>query len=78
MPWRGHRKTHCVLCGKNIVGQEILSARGKCFDCGDGRARANATDLHLHDGEFFENWRQAMARSVGAVLLDNAPDESPS
>jgi hypothetical protein len=40
-----------------------------------GRHVASIIDQHTHSGYFFQRWRQGMAASVGAVLLDDAePD----
>jgi len=48
----------------------MFSARGKCFACGDGRARANATQLHLHAGPHYQRWHTALVKALAAMMRD--------
>jgi hypothetical protein len=47
-----------------------MSWNGYCGVCGPQLFREHANQLHAHDGPAFEQWRRAMAASVGAVLVD--------
>ncbi len=64
------RRAKCKGCGqrREVVGE--LSWRGFCGVCGPAKAIAAASDLHHHQGPFFRTWREQMAASVGAVLLE--------
>jgi hypothetical protein len=70
VPWGGERKLICKVCGKPREPGEILSARGKHRACGNARFKANAIQLHQHDGPFFDHWRRQCLAAFGVVALD--------
>lgn len=76
MAWRLEYSSHCRLCGEPRGPDERFTARGKHLQCSDAKARAAATDLHLHQGEFFEKWRRGMAASVGVILPDEPSEQT--
>lgn len=61
----------CKQCGRHtgVVGE--LSHTRLCTECSLENRRAAATDLALHRGHYFRRWREGVAASVGAVLLDD-------
>ena len=76
MAWRGRNTSHCKVCEQPRAVVGSLSARGKCWNCGARHCIDNATQLHEHDGPYFENWRRRMVACVGGVLLDEALEEA--
>lgn len=48
-----------------------MSARGRCQPCWTANQVDNIRQLANHRGPYFKHWRQAMAASVGGVLLDD-------
>jgi hypothetical protein len=49
-----------------------------CADCGRRIKIEAVTQIHEHEGPWFDHWRQRMAASVGAVIperLDATTDE---
>ena len=62
---RPKRET-CVHCERHIDECGPLSARGKCLDCGIGRALDAAEQLRAHRGPLFEKWRVNHGAAVGA------------
>ena len=75
MPWRGHNGMFCHGCGRHRDDCGPLSARYKCAECGDGAALRNVRELRSHTGESLEKWRRGMARSVGAVFVDDVAEQ---
>ena len=65
----------CRKCGVHRDEGASLSKRGYCTKCGPALHRQQLDDLHYHRGPYFKAWRQALAASVGAVLLDDRPNE---
>lgn len=53
-----------------------LSARGKCESCAIERITDNHIGLRTHSGPYFRRWRERIAASVGAALVDTSRDES--
>ena len=66
----GRRRT-CQVCGRRDSEVGPISWRGKCGECGPAIFHANADDLHYHRGPYLLKWRRGMARSVGALLVDD-------
>lgn len=73
---RKHPHRHCKGCGASRELYGRLSAIGLCPVCGDARMTANVEGLRAHSGPVFRRWREGMAASVGARLLDSASDEA--
>lgn len=71
MPWRGHKRPTCKICGRPRQEGELFSARGKCPDCGNGRMLTQTGEMRDHSGVYFQEWRRQVAKSVGAVVLDD-------
>lgn len=46
------------------------------MQCGDNRRRANAIQLHQHNGPFFEHWRKQCLAAFGIVVLDAADNSA--
>lgn len=65
----------CRVCGRKREPAERFSARGKCTGCGEGNMLGNRRELRAHSGPFFDSWRVAVARSVGAILADELDQE---
>jgi hypothetical protein len=65
------RRKNCQSCGKHADVVGPISWRGKCGACGPRLAIEAADDLHFHRGPVFNLWRQRIAASVGAVILDD-------
>jgi len=48
-----------------------MTNSGQCKQCGDRALAENMYSIAYHRGPAFQRWREAMARSVGAQLLDD-------
>lgn len=59
MPWNQEYRYDCKGCQRRRAPDERLSARGKCPACGHGHMIANATQLKLKRGPYFEHWYAA-------------------
>ena len=65
------RRVKCKRCGKHANTVGPISWRGFCGVCGPLLAEQAADDLHYHRGPVFALWRERLAASVGAVLVDD-------
>jgi len=61
----------CKVCGTDGKDAGGISATGLCLEHSHARFRANYYALKNHDGPEFQYWRQRIAASVGAGLLDD-------
>ena len=64
MPWNMERTSHCRICGGARREGEVFTARGRHFRCGQVRARANLTQLHLGGGPFYDRWKARLVASL--------------
>ena len=71
---RGYRRQNCRICERHVSACGDLSKRGKCQDCALALMEANAVGIAAHTGPFFNYWRERMAASVGAKILDDRQD----
>jgi hypothetical protein len=69
-----HKPRHraCKTCGARWPFVTI-SASGQCPDHSRIRMEENVKQMRARSGPNFTRWREAMARSVGGQLLDDAP-----
>ncbi len=72
---RGNR-AHCRACGRHRTDAGEISWAGYCSRCGPAIRNQQNDDLHYHQGPYFHQWRQAVAASVGAVLVDEEREEA--
>lgn len=63
-------RAYCVVCGGHVSEVGELSWTGKCARHSMEALTSNVVQMVEHRGPNFERWRQRMAASVGAVLLD--------
>ena len=75
MPWRGHYALFCKVCGKHRDDVGPMSARYKCADCGEGRAKENARQLKAHSGPHFQAWRRGIVESLVGKLVSELTEE---
>lgn len=65
----------CQVCRRHESEVGPISWRGKCGECGKRIANQAADDLHYHQGPYLLAWRRGMAKSVGALLVDDVLGE---
>lgn len=66
------RRFRCRGCGRTRDDGITLSWTGLCPACAEVRVTENVIGLATHSGRPFARWRQGMAASVGAVLVDGS------
>jgi predicted RNA-binding Zn-ribbon protein involved in translation (DUF1610 family) len=71
---RHQKAPRCKVCGRARLPSELFSARGKCPECGEGRAKRQTREMREHSGYYFDDWRHRVAASVGGVILDDKRD----
>lgn len=66
-----HQYQSCKVCGisRDVAGH--ITGTGKCLSCATDIETANIMQLRDHAGPYFHHWRQRLAASVGAVLVDD-------
>ena len=69
MPRLAHKT--CKRCGKSSADVGPLSWTRLCGDCSYLRLAENIEGLATHSGTPIRRWREGMAASVGAILLDD-------
>jgi hypothetical protein len=69
-----HRRKKCRECNKSWHDVGLLSWTGLCVPCAKQRVEHNLDGLLTHSGPELHRWRQGVAASVGAVLLDEPRD----
>ena len=62
--------SRCKVCGSDGADSGGISARGLCREHSQARFESNFDALQSHSGPEFHHWRQRIAASVGASLLD--------
>jgi hypothetical protein len=67
------RRSNCQLCRRHRDEVGPISWGGYCSVCGGVLYRLNMDGLHEKFGEPLRRWRRGMAKSVGAVLVDDMP-----
>jgi hypothetical protein len=60
----------CRRCRRHADQCGPLSRTRLCGDCGAELVEGNYDALKAHDGPEFRHWRNQIAASVGAVLVD--------
>lgn len=71
MPRKSYERGTCKDCGKTRTEVGHVTWRGYCGECGKRRMHTHNAQLHEHAGAHFEIWRQRMAASVGAILVED-------
>lgn len=69
-------RVRCQHCGGHRDEVGGISHTGKCSACGQALLTENIYGLHYHRGPAFDRWRKGIAASVGAVFVDNAPEQT--
>ena len=64
------RRANCRNCNRHRDEIGPLSWTGLCGTCGPLLSEQANKDLHYHQGPVFDRWRERMAASVGARLID--------
>jgi hypothetical protein len=68
---------HCYQCERHRDECGRISEwSGLCEACALSNMRQNVHGLATHSGPAFHRWRQAMARCVGAALMDEPVDDA--
>lgn len=65
------RYKRCKACGRSSAEVGELSWTRLCEECGPQRQIEHNTQMHAHSGPIFQDWRRRVARSVGAVPLED-------
>lgn len=61
----------CRACGQARREGERFTWSGQHLECGKRRMNENILGITSHSGPAFQRWRQAMAASVGGILVDD-------
>ncbi len=62
---------NCKDCGRSSREVGALSWTRLCIECSERHFLENADAMKSMDGPYARHWRQRMAASVGAMLLDD-------
>ena len=57
---------HCVDCQEEFLVKQ-LNRMGRCHDCAGAAMRDAASQLHNHEGPFYEKWKAGLNRSIGRL-----------
>ena len=69
MPARN--RVRCRVCKRHRDEVGPISWGGYCGVCGPAIHAQHCDDLHYHRGPGLLQWRQSMAASIGAVLIED-------
>lgn len=50
----------CIDCGELPTDGSKLNLKGRCIQCAIKRQLNVATQLHNHEGPYYDKWREAM------------------
>ena len=67
---RVNRPGVCRSCQKIGTEADPVSWRGLCYECGIRRMAENNTQISLHRGPWFKNWRVQSLAALGVTLDD--------
>lgn len=69
---RGHfHPSRCKVCGRHESEVGPISQKGFCIEHGMEALVSNIVQMRARSGPNFAKWRQRMAASVGAVLIED-------
>lgn len=75
MPYRGHTRHFCKVCGRPREEGERFSARGKCAECGETRMIDEHRELRAFRGPHYEHWRRRTLATLAVLPVDASSEE---